>query len=71
MRILFLIFCICQFIFDIIVAINILIIKNEQDILHSRLWNHGDTLFYIKQNLSQISKKLNIKTERSTKDLWT
>ena len=71
MQIIFIIFMISQFIFDIILTINILYIKTEQDILHSRLWKHGDTLFYIKQKLTLIFRSLNIKDERSMKDLWT
>lgn len=71
MKIIFILFMISQFIFDIILTINILGIKTEQDILHSRLWKHGDTLFYIKQRLILIMRNLNIKDERSIKDLWT
>ena len=71
MKIIFILFMISQFIFDIILTINILIIKEEQDILHSRLWKHGDTLFYIKQSISTIAKKSNISLERSMRDLWT
>lgn len=71
MKIIFILFMISQFIFDIILIINILSIKMEQDILHSRLWKHGDTLFYIKQRITLIVRSLNIKDERSIKDLWT